>query len=289
MKLRFLIFFLLLSPPGWAGSLAVIPLQNPDLSGRQPGKLERLIRREAKKTGTSLVATRDIQKQLRVLDHLLEEELQAAWNDYYSLSAESARLKIAGREDLEALLLGATIASATGEQRAMRDQFLKILRIDPQTSLSPEKFSPTVMKFFENLRKEVGMETGLTRRPARHLKNGFTLRETLLEAWEGRLIRFARRAGWDELLLVGIEPIGWNYKVFGHLLAVRGDRPSGHFRAEIKHLRDLPLAARVIVRELLSTDTAPGAVPDQNERHSGRGLRNGSPPGWMPSGSSAHE
>lgn len=68
--------------------------------------------------------------------------------------------KLSSREDLIVArqYLGACY-QMLGEKTKAKSQFSMLLALDPKHKLDPEVFSPALVEFFEEVRKEVGMDT----------------------------------------------------------------------------------------------------------------------------------
>jgi len=178
----------------------------------------------------------------------MNDELKAAWECYYRLDFAAIDPLLKGRSDAEALLLKGIVAQARGDTKEMGTYFKKILMHDPHYHLTRRDYPPQVVNYFEAMERPGGIHTG-----DRLFLAGYDFPIDQSDLWRERFKKIKEQGGWDELLLLAIEPVGWNHK----LSLLRPDSQLKKMVAvEIKGEGELNRAAKILVQKGYFVDTS---------------------------------
>lgn len=236
-------FFLLFFPhPAWSMTIAVV--DHGSDHQRPCQKLRVLIQKELSHNlphRDLVVVTPTRAEFAQHLDLVLKQELAEAWEAYFRLDFSRAAQRLQGRNDADALALQALLAHGAGKEQKVRALLTSALWEDPHYRLDPKEFPPQLVKIFQEL-------VASSHSSGKKLPRNFLD----LSGWETRLLQVKKQAGWDELLLIGLESIGWNFKTTATRLE---DRLEKTYLVELKDLNTLPEAARILVKKSYLIDT----------------------------------
>lgn len=235
-------FWLFFPHSAWSVTIAVVDRGSDHQRPCQ--KLRALIKKELSHNlphRDLVVVTPTRAEVVQHLDRALKQELSEAWQAYFRLNFSRATQLLQGRSDADALALQALLAHGAGNEQKTRALLTSALREDPHYRLDPREFPPQLVKIFQEL---VASNHSSGKKSARNFSD--------LPDWETRLLQVKKEAGWDELLLIGLESIGWNFKTTATRLE---DRLEKTHLVELKDLNALPEAARILVKKSYLIDT----------------------------------
>lgn len=219
--------------------VSLIPIAHPQIPDAALRRLERAVVREISQGSAKidLLHGEKTQKAFAIrLKTVMKEELEQARGEYFRFHWKSAEDLLKGRDDPEALALRVLIASAEGEESLSERLLVRLVRIAPK--FDPKKFDypPHFLASYEAVRRK---KERLPSQAPPLLRIGEALmEEDSLPAWRARLKKVASPS--EQILAVGIEPLGWHYKVFG-----LSENP---VEIRIENLDSLPQAAKMIVK-----------------------------------------
>lgn len=244
MNLRFTGVFILLLIPNLlsAETVAFVGLSYPGIAPHTSEQFQKLVGRQfcqAKPcAGVSriLVRERQIQKDLR---QVLDQELTQARQAYYRFEFAKADALLSGRSDPEALTTLALVAQARGDQTTMKACLEKLLVRYPGYHLSKKDYPPQFVEFFASLAEPKQRYV-----PERTSLGGHEFSLDEIGSWNRRFMDLMKQQSWDELILLSVEPVGWNYKLMLYRL---GAKPDGVHTVEVKSLSEMSAAAKILI------------------------------------------
>lgn len=188
------------------------------------------------------------------LESVLARELEAARDDYYHFRFDQAAAKVSGRSDQAALKLAALIAFSSGDETRAEVLCERLLSLYPRSHFDAPEDAPRLTSLLETVRRKknwVGQASALETQRSPWMP--FAGEES---GWRERFRLLSESMGWEGVLVVSLEPIGWNQKLAFHYFPRHA---TGRWLTsqivEIKSLSDLSKGARAGLRRIFSIDS----------------------------------
>ncbi len=150
---------------------------------------------------------------LKAMEEELEREMAYAQDAYFSLKISDSIQALEGRTDIPAILLRALIFFSNRQVEEAQRDILSLVRVSPFLSLSSREFPPHFLKFFEGVRQNFQKKILITEKGNAQSPLLGNLDVKSEKAWRRRFQAVMARLEVHKLLIIFLEPVGWNQKL----------------------------------------------------------------------------
>ena len=182
------------------------------------------------------------------LGHVLEDELSLSWKHYYQLELAESDNLLAGRVDPPALALSALLANSANDEKKMKHQLERLLLVAPDYRLPVLDYPPHLRQIFSELPRINSAY------PMIYFSLGaISVPMDEFPKWIQRFQAWMKQEGWDEILFLALEPIGWNYQLSCTRL---GKKIGKTYRVEMKDLNEIKNGLNILIGKAYFVDTS---------------------------------